>query len=181
MSFDLVANIVMLILGVVLFAFGLWVVKNLMRKNRSPVPSYPLLGLAVSMIGYSSIKSFNILHVIDVEKQTAVHVATLAQNLAKTPNDPKAIADLGKALDLQLSTTNTFSLSAAARLNLDKAATALSRQTNLTADSRIALAKSQLVLGQTNAAARTLNLVAKMEPHRLTDPKFRVLLERARE
>ena len=88
---EIVVDIVMLVLGVVLFIVGLLVIRSLLRKNKSPLPACALLALAVCMIGFSAMTSFKIPGLIEVDK-----AAELVQHFASAPNDPNAVAAWAK-------------------------------------------------------------------------------------
>lgn len=64
------------------------------------------------------------------------------------------------------------------RLNLSDAVSELNRHPNLAAESRLTLARAQLVLGRTNDAATNLHLALKQNTNLVVDPRFKALRQR---
>jgi hypothetical protein len=176
MSFEAIVNIVMLVLGVVLFGFGLWVIWWLLQKKQSLTPAYALLAIAFCMIGFSAIRSLKIAGVIEVDK----HLGSASIFAANNPDDPKAIAAFDAALDAQYSPTNTTPLTPEVKEQLEQAAAKLGAKTNLTVESKIVLAKTQYLLGHTNSAKSTIESLKRTDASRLADPKVRAMIERVR-
>jgi hypothetical protein len=170
LKLDNVVTIVMVVLGVVLFVVALWVLKVLLAKSKPVTPAYGLFGIAVIMIGFSTITS--------VTFPGGGGFSKNAKNFEADPNNPKTIAALEDDLDKHLNPTNTIQLPKGARADLAKAVASLGSRTNLSVQSRITLSKAQLALGRTNDAASTLKSVVAANPRLSTDPKVKMLMRR---
>ncbi len=168
-----VAYIVMLVLGVVLFGFSLMMLWQERRKDKSPLPWMSSLGLSFCMIGFSAIQSFKIPNVLEVNK-----VAEYAEKVRNNPNDTNAVDNLDRALNAQLAPADAKPLPPAAKSELESTVALLSQKTNLPVDSRVTLAKAQLLLGHTNEAAATFHAAVKAHPNVKFDARSRMLIQR---
>ena len=106
---------------------------------------------------------------------TAIKWARVA--VAKDPNSATARVLLDRAnVSKALPRDSTQPLPPAARSNLNSAVTDLNKHQNLSPAARVTLARAQLALGQTNAAATNLEHAVKTNPRLVLDPKLRPLL-----
>jgi hypothetical protein len=161
-------QLAMLISGIVLFVFAVGLVAYLAKHKRSFTSTFVLFPVAIIMIGFSSIKSAEVLGIKFDEKTAADYV--------NNPTNAEAIASYNQKLN-ELENAITAnpgkSLPPEVHSNLMYAADALSRRANLTPASRLALSRTQLILGQTNAAAinassavaANTNLLHTIDPH----------------
>lgn len=91
----------------------------------------------------------------------------------KTFKVPGAEVDLKDSLAVVEKNPND----AAARDKLTAQAAQLSKQPNLTPETRVTLSKAQLVLGQRAQAAATLQSALREKPNLKVDPKLRAMME----
>ena len=159
--------IVMLVLGVILFAAGLYVLKVLLDRKKSLTPSYALFALAICMVGFSLITNFKIAGVVEFDKT--------AGDYQRNPNSTNAQANFEEQLDAKLAAGDGKPLAPKAEAELQAVVADLSTKTNLTPESKITLSKAQLLLGKTNAAQETLKSAIAIRPDIAKSARIRVL------
>src|SRR5262249_18139475 len=106
---------------------------------------------------------------------TAIKWASVA--VAKDPNSATARVLLDRAkVSEALPRDSMQPLPPAARSNLSSAVTDLSKHQDLSPATRVTLARAQLALGQTNAAATNLEHAVKTNPKLVLDPRLKPFL-----
>jgi len=91
----------------------------------------------------------------------------------KTFKVPGAEVDLKDTLAVVEKNPND----AAARAKLETQAAQLSKQSNLSPETRVTLSKAQLILGERNQAAANLKSALREKPNLYVDPKLRAMAE----
>jgi len=168
-------DIAMLISGIVLLVVALGLVMYCVLKSKPYKPLLVMFPIAIIMIGFPSIKSFNMFGV-DVEKQ----VSQAANDLQKHPNSTSAVASYRQTMGQidekypvrnQLPTNIRSSLASTARM--------LQNNHNLSPESRVALSHTELILGQTYEAKTNLLAALKADPNLKASlsPTLKSLLE----
>ena len=164
------------ICGVVLFIFALGLMIYQTSKGKSIKSALVLLPMAMLMIGFSYIKSAEVLGVKFEEKTVSDYAAN--------PNDGTARTNY-LAVITQLEADHEAhpnkALTPQVRTNLTQAVASLNRKANLSAESRMALSRTELLLGDTNAAR--LNLHAAITENtnvlKTLNPRLKFLLPAA--
>jgi tetratricopeptide (TPR) repeat protein len=128
-------EVVMLILGVLLFAVSLYGFVRQLTGNRKLTPLVPFFGLSILMMGYAGIKSFQIQDgVIQVEKLTS--------QVAQDPTDPAK----RQALQAQINQLGSRQFSGPASLTtLARAQYALGDEAAAATDLQAALKRDPLL------------------------------------
>ena len=166
-------DITMLIAGVVLFVFALCVLAYCVKSNRSITPIIVLLPISIVMIGFPSIKSFNLTDGgLSVETKSA-------SDFARDPNNPDARQNFNVAIDKlyqHQQANRTNQISPAVRSQLTATATELEMRHDLSAQSQQTLARLQLLLGQTNRATTSLHSALRTDTNLVVDSTLRPLI-----
>jgi hypothetical protein len=167
-------QIIMLSAGAVLFALAVALLIFATLKKRSVKPALVLLPLAIIMIGFPSFQSVKVPGFEFNEKTAA--------DFASDPNNADArvnfAAELNK-LDAARAGTPAQPLSLQVRTNLVAVASRLERQPNLSPDARATLARTQLLLGQTNQAVASLRSALKINTNLVLDSQMKLFLKSA--
>ena len=162
----------LLILGIILFVVLLVSLFVLLAKSKSITPLLAFFILPIGMIGFSEIKDWK-------GPWGEIHTKDI-KDYASNPNDPHAIAGFNQTLDqvekVQRANPNA-PVPAEIHSNLTVAVRALSARSSLTPESRLALSRAQLFLGETNAAVATAELAVKGNTNLLhaVDPRLRTV------
>ncbi len=138
--------------GVLLFIFALGLMIYQTSKGKSIKSALVLLPMAMLMIGFSYIKSAEVLGVKFEEKTVADYAAN--------PNDATARTNYLQVinqLEADREAHPNVALTPQVRTNLAQAVASLNRKANLSAESRLALSRTELLLGDTNAARISLH------------------------
>lgn len=152
-------NTVMLIAGAVFFVVLAALLVILVVGKRKFAPLLPFFVLPVVMIGFP--------HITHVKVAGAEIDTSAIEEFKKDPNNPAAALAFHGAvakLEYAAKANPDSQMSAATKSNLEATVKTVSTRTDLTPESRLALANAQLFLNQTNAAAATLNAAVKQTP-----------------
>jgi hypothetical protein len=157
----------MLIGGVVLLVVSIGLLVYCVIRKRPYKLLIGLFPLAIVMIGFSQIVSVKLPGVeINLES-----VTTYASN----PTSPTAISNASQQFDTLLFSNKNAILPSGTKTNLTMALNELHNRPNLTPESRIAMAKLQLILGHTNDAKTNLQYALRADPHLTINPALRKL------
>ncbi|HUI06062.1 MAG TPA: hypothetical protein VL486_03550 [Verrucomicrobiae bacterium] len=164
-------EITMLVGGTVLFVVALGLLVFCVVKRRSFKLVLALFPLAIIMIGFPNIKSAKVAG-FEFDAKTA-------DDFGNDPNSAstrkKFVAELNK-LDAAHAATPARPLSPQVHSTLAAMVTKLDRQPNLSPESRATLARTELLLGQTNQAVASLHSALKVDTNLVVDPKLRILM-----
>jgi hypothetical protein len=167
-------QIAMLCAGVVLFAVAVALLVYATMKNRPVKPALVLLPLAIIMIGFPSFQSVKVPG-FEFDEKTAA-------DFASDPNNADArvnfAAELNK-LEAARAAVPAQPLSPQVRSNLVAVAGRLERLPNLSSEARATLARTQLLLGQTNQAVASLRSALKINTNLVLDSQMKLFLKSA--
>lgn len=155
----------MLICGIVLFLFGLGLIAFLVRAGKSFVGVTALIAIAIVMIGFPLIKSAKI------GPGGIEFDAKAANDFAKNPGEPAAKAAYEHelaVLEKSHVTDPAQELTPQTRTSLQAVAQRLSVDHDLSPESRVTLARTQLLLGQTEDATTNVRTVMTTHPQLIT-------------
>lgn len=159
--------------GIFLAVLAALLVVLVLRKQKFAT-LLPFFALPVVMIGFP--------HITHVKVAGAEIDTSAIDEYKKDPNNParalafhSAVAKLEYAEKVNPDST----MSPTTKSNLEATVKTVSSRTDLTPESRLALAGAQLLLEQTNAAAVTLNAAVKQTPgiKRALSPRFQHLVQ----
>ncbi len=167
-------EIAMLACGVVLFLFALALIVYLVRQNRSFTGAITLLVVALVMIGFPAIRHFQ-MSADEISFDTGTSDAVV-----RNPTDVAAADTLRgslRQLDSDVDKSKTRTLPPKVANSLRATVQALAQHPNLPAETRVAQAHAQLLLGDAKDAATTLDAALKAKPSlKVTlDPKLMAL------
>ena len=164
----------MLICGIALFIFSLGLIVALARKGKSYGAAISLIPIAVIMIGFPAIKSATI------GKDGIQFDEKIADDFAKNPGKAEAKVNFDRelaAVENSHKTNPTKELTPETRVALQTVAQSLAGEKNLSAESRVTLARTQLLLGQAKDATANVRTIMTTHPQLITaNPSLHMLV-----
>jgi hypothetical protein len=145
----------MLVCGIVLFVFALGMIVYLVRQKQSFASANVLLAIAIVMIGFPVLSEVSFLGV-DIKKS--------AEEVQKNPFDVTAANAFREKLRALDQGGKARPLSPDEVAALQSTVRSLQQRANLPAETRVAQAHAELLLGETKAAAATLDAALKAKP-----------------